>query len=252
MAKMARSSRLAALLLILALPAPVAAQYGQPTPAPSQMMPGHGQGEASHSTPAPPAAPAAAAEVFAGAACVVGHNATAGDALLGMQPYSAAERAEAVRLLAEMRRCTHHGPIVSQASVIRAAFAEAAVELGFPTPPAARTPPLDAAPLVRPTEGDPAFLAQVMPMFQLADCATPRRPDLARAVLATDPESQAEAEAVSALNPVFIACVPAGSQLRIDHKIMRYLFAEALYRWSGVQRDGPASPWAAAPAAAGH
>ena len=248
----ARSPRLAALLLILALPASVAAQYGQPTPPPAQMMAGHGQDESSHSTPAAPAAPAAAADVFAGAACVIGHNATAGDALLGMPPFSAAERAEAVRLLAEMRRCTHHGPIVSQPSVIRGAFAEAAVELGFPTPPAARTPPLDAAPLVRPTEGDPAFLAQVLPMFQLADCATPRGLDLARAVLATDPESEAEAGAVSALNPVFIACVPAGTQLRIDHRIMRRLFAEALYRWSAVQRDGPASPWAAAPAAAAH
>jgi len=190
--------------------------------------------------------------VFAAAACVVGRNATAGDALLMTPPFSAAERAQAVRLLADMRRCTHGGAIVSQVPVIRAAFAEAAVELGFPTPPAARTPPLDAAPLVRPTEGDPAFLAQLLPMYQLADCATPRRPDLARAVLATDPESQAEAEAVTALNPVFIACVPAGTQLRIDHRIMRRLFAERLYRWSAVQRDGPASPWATAPAAAAH
>jgi len=249
---MTRSSRFVSLLLILALPAPVAAQYGQPAPPPTQMMPGHGQSESSRSAPAPPAAPAAAADVFAAAACVIGHNATAGDALLATQPYSAAERAQAVRLLTDMRRCTHHGPFVSQLPVIRAAFAEAAAELGFPTPPAARTPPLEAAPLVRPTEGDPAFLAQLMPMYQLADCATPRRPDLARAVLATDPESQAEAEAVSALNPVFIACVPVGTQLRIDHRIMRYLFAEALYRWSAVQRDGPASPWAVAPAAAAH
>ncbi len=40
-------------------------------------------------------------------------------------------------------------------------------------------------------------------------------------------------------------CVPAGSTLSIDPKLMRFLFAEALYRWSVVQRDGPTSPWAA-------
>jgi hypothetical protein len=106
------------------------------------------------------------------------------------------------------------------------------------------------APLIRPTEGAPAFLAQIAPMYQLVDCATPRQPDLARAVLAADPGTPAEATAVAALNPTFIACVPAGSQIRIDRRMIRFMFAEALYRWSVVQRDGPASSWAAAAAPA--
>jgi hypothetical protein len=155
-----------------------------------------------------------------------------------------------VRLLTEMRRCVRHPQMVSSAALIRDGFAEAAVKLGFPTPQAPRTPPLDAAPLIRPTDGDPAFLAQLAPMYQLVDCATPRRPDLARAVLATDQGTPAEAAAVTALNPTFIACVPAGSQLRIDRRIIRFMFAESLYRWSVVQRDGAASQWAAAAAPA--
>ena len=246
-----RMAFLASALFALALPVQASAQYGEPTPPPPQSMPGH----ESMATPAPaaaaaPAAPATAPEVLAAARCVIGHNATFGDAMFATAPFSAVERQQAVRLLNEMRRCTRHPQMVSSAPLIRWGFAQAAVELGFPTLPAPRNPALGAAPLVRPTEGDPAFLAQIAPMYALVDCATPRQPDLARAVLATDPGTPAEAAAVTALNPTFIACVPAGTQIRIDRRLVRYMLAEALYRWSVVQRDGPASSWAAAAAPA--
>lgn len=247
-----RTWLLASAMFASALPAVASAQYGEPTPPPPQSTPGHESmaTPAPAATPAAPAAPATAPEVIAAAACVIGHNATAGDALFATSPYSAAERQQATRLLGDMRRCAHRPQMVSSAPMIRGGFAEAAVEVGFPTPQALRNPPLASAPLTRPTEGDAAFLAQIAPMYQLADCATPRQPDLARAVLATDPGTPAESAAITALNPTFIACVPAGSQLRIDRRIMRFLLAEALYRWSVVQRDGPASAWAAATAPA--
>jgi hypothetical protein len=134
---------------------------------------------------------------------------------------------------------------------MRGAVAESLYEAQFATPVAARTPALGAAPLARPTEGDPAFLARLMPMYGLADCATARHPELVRAILATDPATPAESTAVFALTDTYRACVPPGTtQLTIDPKFMRFLFAETLYRWSAVQRDGPTSPWAA-PASAG-
>lgn len=221
------------------------AQYGTPSSPPPQSGPDTGRASAAAPAPAAASAPTSMPEVIAAAACMIGHSATAGDALLATTPYSAAERAQAVRLLTEMRRCTHGPRIVSSPQTIRAAFAEAAVETVFATPPAPRTPALEAAPLPRPTEVDADYLAQLAPMYQLADCATPRQPALVRAVLATDPGSPTEGTAVAALYPTFQACVPAGTTLRIDHRIMRLLFAEALYRWSAVQRDGPTSPWAA-------
>jgi hypothetical protein len=245
-----RIGTLAAAIFAFALPAAAGAQYGMPTPAPPQSMPGHGQAEHAAPVAAAPVAPATAPEVIAAATCVIGRNATAADALFATAPYSAAERQQAVRLLTELRRCGHHPQMVTSPSMIRGALAQAALVAGFPTPLAPRNPPLDAAPLARPTEGDATFLAQIGPMYQLVDCATPRQPDLARAVLATDPGTPAEAAAVTALNPTFIACVPVGSQIGIDPRVMRFMFAEALYRWSVVQRDGPASPWAAAPPAA--
>jgi hypothetical protein len=245
-----RSWLFASFMLAAALAAPASAQYGQPTPNPPQMMPGHGQSESSRAAPAAPAAPASANDATAAAACVVGHNATAGDAIFATPPYSAAERAQAVRLLTDMRRCSHHPQMVSSAATVRGAFAEASLETVFPTAQPPRNPALGASPLARPTEGDPAFIAQVAPMYQLVDCATPREPGLTRLVLATDPGTPAETAAITALNPTFIACVPAGSRIAIDPRIMRFMFAEALYRWSVVQRDGPASLWAAAPAPA--
>lgn len=237
--------------LALASATGAAAQNEPPEP---QSSGSHGEALRAAPAPATAAAPSAAPEVIAAAACVLGQNAAAGDPLLATSPYSAAERQQVLPLLAEMRRCSHHPQMVSLVAMIRGAFAEAAVETAFATPATPRTPALSAAPLIRPTEGDAAFNAQIAPMYQLADCAIPRQPDLARAVLATDPGSPAESAAVAALNPTFIACVPAGSQLRIDRRIMRFLLAESLYRWSAVQRDGPASPWApaAAPAPAAH
>jgi hypothetical protein len=242
-----RTAFLASALFAVALPGSASAQYGEPTPPPAQSTGNHG--EAMPAAPqAAPAAPATASEAIAAAACVLGHNASAGDPLFATSPYSAAERQQAVRLLGEMRRCTRHPQMVSSAAMIRGAFAQAAVRVAFATPQAPRDPPLGAMPLIRPTEGDAAFNAQIGPMYQLVDCATPREPDLARAVLATDPGTPAEAAAVTALNPTFIACVPAGSQIRIDRRLIRFMFAESLYRWSVVQRDGPASQWAAAAA----
>jgi hypothetical protein len=242
--------RALAAIVALGLGGLASAQDDPPHSAAPQIGPDTGRRGAPAPAPAAAAAPASMAEVTAAAACMISHDATAGDALLATAPHSAAERAQAVRLLPEMRRCTHGARIVSSPEMMRGAFAEAAAETVFATPPAPRTPPLEAAPLPRPTEVPADYLAQVAPMYQLVDCATPRQPALVRAVLATDPGSPAEGSAVAALYPTFQACVPPGTTLRIDHRIMRLLFGEALYRWSMVQRDGPTSPWAAAAAPA--
>jgi hypothetical protein len=248
-----RNRLLVSAMVALALPAAASAQYGQPTPQPPQSMPNHGQsaepdGDQAHVAPRPPAT---AVELGAAAACVIGRNAAAADPLLATTPFSAEERQAAVRLIADIQRCTHaHAPLATQIVMLRGALAESLYETRFAAPVAARTPALGAVPLARPTELDAATLAMISPMYQLADCATPRQPDLARAVLATDPGTPAEAAAVAALNDTFRACVPAGSQLRIDPKFLRFLFAESLYRWSVVQRDGSASAWAASAAPA--
>jgi hypothetical protein len=231
-------------ILLAAGATPAAAQYGSaPAPPPPAAAPRGGAA-------APAAAPAATApaEVLRAAACAVGRDANAGTALLATLPFSAEERTQAGALARAAQRCLRlSAPIAVTSYSFRGAVAEALYESGFATPPAARAPALGAVPLPRPAPGTDAQIVEILaPMFALVDCATPRQPDLARALLATEPRSPEETAALTAFNPTFVACVPAGTQLRIDPRVMRNFFAEALYRWSVVQRDGPTSPLAAA------
>lgn len=228
--------------------APAAAQYGSAPQTPPPAAAPSGQ-------PAAPAAPAATApaEVLRAVACAIGRDANAGNALLATLPFSAEERTQAAAFVRVAQRCLRlREAIATSAFSLRGVVAEFLYESRFATPAAARAPALGATPLPRPAPGTDAQIVEALaPMFGLVDCATPRRPDLARALLATEPRSAAETAALTAFNPAFIACVPAGTQLRIDPRVMRNFFAEALYRWSVVQRDGPTSPWAVpAPAAA--
>jgi hypothetical protein len=234
-------------ILLASGAAPAAAQYGSAPQAPPSAAAPSGQ-------PAAPAAPAATApaEVLRAVACAIGRDANGGNALLATLPFSAEERTQAGAFVRVAQRCLRlREAIATSAFSLRGVVAEFLYESRFAAPVAARSPALGARPLPRAAPGtDPQIVDALAPMFALVDCATPRQPDLVRALLATEPRSAAETAALTAFNPTFIACVPAGSQLRIDPRVMRNFFAEALYRWSVVQRDGPASPWAAPAAAA--
>ena len=230
--------------LLAALPAPAAAQYDRPPPPPLPPA------AAPRGDAAAPTTATAPAEILRAAACAVGRDAAPGNALLATVPRSTEERTQAVALLRAAQRCLRlREQIATSALAARGAVAEALYEAQFAAAMAARTPPLGVAPLPRPAASGDEFVAILAPMYALVDCATPRQPDLVRALLATAPGTAEEASALTALNPAFIACVPRGTQLSIDPRIMRSFFAEALYRWSVVQRDGPTASWAA-PAAA--
>ena len=232
--------------LVSMLSVTAAGQYGAAPP--PQQMP---QGKAS-----PPAQAAAAAatraEVLRAAACVAGRNASDVDALLATSPFTADEREKSVRLLRAAERCLRlRSPIATSAMVFRGAAAETLYETRFALPPSARSPAAAAAPFFRPADvAGNANAALLTTHFELAQCVAPAQPTLVRALLATEPGTDAERTALTALHPALGACVPAGTQLRIDPGAIRATLAEALYRWSVVQRDGPTSAWAAPPAPA--
>jgi hypothetical protein len=240
--------RLACAATLLFAASPAAAQYGSaPSPAPPPSIP---RGDAAQSVPA---APATAAQLHAGAACLIGRNANAADALLATAPYSTAERQQAVRLLGDMQRCTRpRGTFTTSAVMIRGALAEAVYEARFTAPQTARSPALAAKPLLQPSAvaggTDAAALATG---YALAECTAAQHPELVIAFLRTEPASEGAQAAMQALNPAFVGCVtgPRGSQINLDGRTIRGILAEDLYRWSVVQRDGPTSPLAAAPAA---
>jgi hypothetical protein len=243
---MVRLTRLFAIGLASALSVDAAAQYG-PT-APRQDVP---QGT-SPSAPTAPSTAAPRADVLRAAACAADRDSGAADTLLATAPYSSAEREQAVRLLRSAERCLRlRSPIATSALLFRGAIAETLYETRFAQPVAARDPAAAATSFFRAADvagrEDAALLAT---SFELAHCTAPRHPDLIRALLATEPGTEAETAALSALYPSFGACVPAGTQLRVDRGGIRAMLAESLYRWSVVQRDGATSPWAAPAAAA--
>lgn len=226
---------------------PAAAQYGSSAPRPPPIE----RPREEPAAPAAPAAPTALGEVLRAAACAIGRDANSATALLATVPRSPEERNQAGAIVRAAQRCLRmREAIVTSAMTMRGAIAEALYEAQFATPAPARTPALAAAPLPRPAASGEEIVTLLAPMYALADCSLPRQPGLVRAVLATEPRSPEEQAALAALHPTFATCVPAGTQLTYDPRIMRVFFAEALYRWSAVQRDGAASPWAAAPAAA--
>ena len=196
--------------------------------------------------------PAAAGNTAqAGVACLVGREPAAFTQLLRTPPYSVAERREAARLLPLFRRCRNEDETLStSAAQLRAAAAEHLYGREFATAQAARTPPLAVAPLLRVDQArDRAEVEPLAATFTLFECLTAAHPDAVRAYLATVPASEAEQTAFRALSPGLVACLPSGGsrQLALGGAAMRGVLAEMLYRWSIVQRDGAASPFAAAP-----
>ncbi|HYI64652.1 MAG TPA: hypothetical protein VEW71_07180 [Allosphingosinicella sp.] len=230
-----------ALLVLLSMPA--AAQYGSAPPPPPPEPPRRGAPAAPAATTTP--TPAAPAEVLRAAACAVGRDANSGNALLATLPRSPEERTAAAAFLRLAERCLAlTSRLNTTALILRGAVAESLYEAQFANPATPRSPALGAAPLARPTTQDEMATA-LAPMYALVDCALPRRPELARVLLTTEPRSPEESAAFQALGPAFGPCVPSGSPVNIDPRAVRSMFAESLYRWSVVQRDGPASPWAA-------
>jgi hypothetical protein len=191
-------------------------------------------------------------QLQAGAACLIGRNPAAADALLATAPYSSQERQQAMRLLSELPRCLRQNqPVSTSAAQLRGALAEAVYEARFTTAQAAASPAVPVKPLFQPqrvTGGvDSATLA---PEYALAECAAAQHPELVIGLLQTEPSTPAAQTAFQALNPAFGGCVISSATITVDGRTIRGILAEGLYRWSVVQRDGATSPLAAAPAPA--
>ena len=231
-------AKAAAAGLILAHSGHAWAQYGSMTPLPEIE---------GNTAPAAQTAPTAPGQVLRAAACAIASDASGGSALLATVLRSSEERRQAVIFLRAARRCGNlPRQVATSASTLRGAVAESLYEAQFTAAAAARAPTLTVAPMTRPAASDDPSVAGLGPAIALSECAAARSPETIRALLAAEPMTPGEQAAFASLNPAFVSCLPAGSQLNVDARGLRSLLAEALYRWSVVQRDGPTSPWAAA------
>ena len=222
---------------------PAVAQYGPSSAPPPRDLPDNSSRQAPTE--------AARTEVLRAAACLVGRDAGAGAPLLRAAPFSRDERQQATRGLRQAERCLRlREPIATTVLIFRGAVAEALYEAQFAQPPTPRDPSAAVLPFFQPAAAATLEnVAGMTPTYALSDCTVAGHPELVRALLAADPDSDAESAALQALNPVWGSCVPPNTTLAINRREIRAILAESLYRWAVVQRDGAASPWAA-PAAA--
>ena len=193
-----------------------------------------------------PAAAVGLGALYQGVACQAGANAASLEAMLATAPYSAQEREQASSILRLVQRCQRGtGGMSANSVILRGVIAETLLESRFPTAPAARSPVVAVAPLLNvqaaTTRQDAATLA---PAYTLAQCTAERQGDAVRTFLASDPGTPAEQAAFGALNPALASCISGSATLNIDLRTLRGVLAESLYRWSVVQRDGPAAPYA--------
>jgi hypothetical protein len=242
---------LAALVALALLPAPAAAQS-----IPQEERPidarrrAQGQGQT-------PSVAATRADLIRGIACQLAAEPASIDPILATAPYSSQEAAETIRILPLLRRCIGaRATFTTPPPALRGAIAEAVLKARFATPQAARSPAPGVKPLLdvaaATTRADAATLVT---SYGMAQCMAAAHASEVRALLATDPGTPAEAAMFNTtLAPLLGPCAASAGgtgEVRVDGRTLRGVLAESLYRWSVVQRDGTAAPWAApaAPAA---
>lgn len=233
---------LAALLLLALSPAPAAAQS-----IPPEERPLDARRRAQNQPAAPNAVAATRADLIRGVACQLERDAASLDPMLASAPYSAGEAAETARILPLARECFGgRATFTTPPAALRGAIAEALYKARFAAPQPVRAPALGVKPLLdlaaATTRPDAATLA---PAYAMAQCVAARHAGPALALLASEPGSPAEGAAFGTLGPAFGECATGGGNITVDGRTLRGILAESLYRWSVVQRDGPASPWAA-------
>ncbi len=237
-------SALAALTVVTGMPAPASAQDSAPQENPMQARRrAQARGEQ--------AAQAAStrADLIRAVGCQLSADAAPLEALLATSPYSPQEAAAAEALMPLLRHCNSNRAFTTPAAAVRGAVAEAVLKARFAAPQAARTPALNARPLLdvaaATTRPDAATLVT---SYGMADCMGATQGAQVRALLATDPGTPAEATFFNGtLAPLLGRCAATAGgsgQITVDARTLRGILAEALYRWSVVQRDGATSPWA--------
>jgi hypothetical protein len=189
------------------------------------------------------------ADLIRATSCQLAADAAPLDALLATAPYSAPEAAAAEALLPLLRRCNSNRAFTTPVAALRGTVAEVVLKARFAAPQAARAPALAAKPLLdiaaATTRPDATTLVT---SYGMADCMGATQGEQVRALLGTDPGTPAEATMFNTtLNPLLGRCAATAGgsgQITVDARTLRGILAEALYRWSVVQRDGASSPWA--------
>jgi hypothetical protein len=238
-------SVLAAVTVAVAMPAPAAAQNAPPP----EDNPLQARRRAQVRGQQAQQAASTRADLIHAVECQRAADAAPLDALLATAPYSAQEATAGEALMPRLRACNSNRAFVTPVAAVRGTVAETLLKARFAAPQAARAPAVNARPLLdlaaATTRADAATLVT---SYGMADCMGATQGTAVRALLATDPGTPAEAAFFNTtLAPLLGRCAATAGgsgQISVDGRTLRGILAEALYRWSVVQRDGASSPWA--------
>ncbi len=238
-------SVLAGVTIVTAMPAPAAAQDAPPPEDNPLQARRRAQARGEQATQSA----STRADLIRAVGCQLAAAPDPLDALLATAPYSAQEATAVEALLPHLRSCNSNRPFTTPAAALRGTVAEALLKARFAAPQAARTPALGAKPLLD-VAGATARpdAATLVTSYGMADCMGATQGEQVRALLATDPGTPAEAAFFNTtLGPLLGRCAATAGgsgQITVDGRTLRGILAEAHYRWSVVQRDGAASPFA--------
>ena len=232
------------LTVVTALPA---AAFGQATPMEDNPAQARRRAQAQGQQAAAQAS--TRADLIRAVSCQLTADAAPLDALLAAAPYSAQEATAAAALMPLLSACNSNRAFGTPVAAVRGTVAEALLKARFAAPQAARSPAVAAKPLLdvaaATTRTDAATLVT---SYGMADCMGATQSEQVRALLATDPGTPAEASFFNTtLGPLLGRCAATAGgsgQISVDARTLRGILAEAHYRWSVVQRDGPSSPLA--------
>lgn len=237
-------SILAAVTVVTVMPAPASAQDSAPQDNPMQARRrAQARGEQAAQ------AVSTRADLIRAVDCQLRANPAPLDALLGTAPYSAQEASAGEALMPLLRACNNNHAFTTPVAAVRGTVAEALLKARFAAPQAARSPAVGVKPLLDAAAATTRpEAASLVTSYGMADCMGATQGDQVRALLATDPGTPAEATMFNGtLGPLLGRCAATAGgtgQISVDGRTLRGILAESLYRWSAVQRDGAASPWA--------
>lgn len=177
--------------------------------------------------------------------CIAKREPRAVAQLVSTTPFSAEEKKRAGKLLEVIDYCTNDDSVMRSSLRFRSAATEWLYEKEFGSPPSPRQPAAATGAILPASAANSPESAAFAPIFAAAQCAVAAKPEEVDAILDTEPSSDRETDAINGLGEVLTQCVGAG-KIHTDRETLRGALAEALYRWSVVQRGGASSDWAAA------
>ncbi len=170
------------------------------------------------------------------ARCIVGRNRAASTRLIATIPDTLGEwRILYGPIRSRLDQCSMMGVSVTNA-LLRGAIAEALLETAYPVLPVPAQA-VAVAPIAWPRGHRSA--PNLAPIYELGRCVVASNPRGVARLLAAEPFSGDESQALRALSPMLEPCLDQGTTFNTNRETLRAVLSESLFRWATAQPRTP-------------